>query len=74
MTVLLKQYKLSHDVLIQQIPMDHELDKVIAWIDDRDADAEQWLNERAAECFNQRAESEMSDYIHTVLTSDLLPD
>ena len=54
--------------------MDHKLDKVIAWIDDRDADAEQWLNERAAERFNQRAESEMSDYIHTVLTSDLLPD
>ena len=65
---------MSHDVLIQQIPMDHELDKVIAWIDNRDADAEQWLNERAAERFNQRAESVMSDYIHTVLTSDLLPD
>ena len=38
--------------------MDHELDKVIAWIDDRDADAEQWLNEQAAERFNLRAESE----------------
>ena len=28
--------------------MDHELDKVIAWIDDRDAEAEQWLNEAKA--------------------------
>ena len=27
--------------------MDHELDKVIAGIDDRDADAEQWLNGQA---------------------------
>ena len=54
--------------------MDHELDKVIAWVDNRDADAEQWLNERAVERFNQRAESVMSDYIHTVLNSDLLPD
>ena len=54
--------------------MDHELDKVIAWIDERDADAEQWLNEQAAARFNLRAESEMSDYIHTVLTSDLMPD
>ena len=32
--------------------MDHELDKVIAWIDDRDADAGHWLNEQAAERFN----------------------
>ena len=54
--------------------MDYELDKVIAWIDDRDADAEQWLNEQAAERFNLRAESEMSDYIQTILSSDLLPD
>ena len=54
--------------------MDHELDKVIAWIDDRDAEAEQWLNEQAAERFNTRAESQMSDYIQTILSSDLLPD
>ena len=54
--------------------MDYELDKLIAWIDDRDADAEQWLNEQAAERFNLRAESEMSDCIHTFLTSDLMPD
>ena len=60
--------------MIPQQAMDHELDKVIAWIDERDADAEQWLNEQAAERFNLRAESEMSDYIHTVLTSDLMPD
>ena len=54
--------------------MVHELDKLIAWIDDRDADAEQGLNELSAERFNLRADSEMSDYIHTVLTSDLMPD
>ena len=47
---------------------------MIAWIDDRDAYFEQWLNKQAAERFNLRAESEMSDYIHTVLTSDLMPD
>ena len=56
------------------MPMDHELDKVIIWIDDRDADTEQWLNKQAAERFSLRAVSEMSDYIHTILTSDLLPD
>ena len=65
---------MGHDVRIQPNSMDHELDKVIAWIDDRDADAEQWLNEQAAERFNLRAESEMSDYIQTILSSDLLPD
>ena len=54
--------------------MDHELDKIIAWIDDRDADAAQWPNEQAAERFNLRAESEMNDYIQTILSSDLLPD
>ena len=53
---------------------DHELDKVIAWIDDRDADAELWLNEHSAERFNLRSVSEMSDYIQTILSSDLLPD
>ena len=54
--------------------MDDKLDKVIAWIDSRDADAEQWFNEQAAERFNLWYESEMTDYIHTVLQSDLLPD
>ena len=52
--------------------MDHELDKVIAWIDERDADTEQWLNDQAAERFNLRAESKISDYIQTILSSDLL--
>jgi hypothetical protein len=65
---------LGHDVDELHYPMDHELDKVIAWIDDRDAEAEHWLNEQAAERFNLRAESEMSDYIQTILSSDLLPD
>ena len=65
---------MGHDDWIQINLMDHELDKVIAWIDDRDADAEQWLNEQAAERFNLRAESEMNDYIQTILSSDLLPD
>ncbi|AII44984.1 MAG: hypothetical protein ISP81_10160 [Synechococcus sp. BS301-5m-G54] len=54
--------------------MDHELDKVIAWIDDRDAEAEQWLNEQAAERFNLKPESEMAAYLAAVLSSDLLPD
>ena len=56
--------------------MEDEIDKVIGWIDDHDADAdaEQWLNEQAAERFNLRHESEMTDYIHTVLQSNLLPD
>ena len=65
---------MGHDDWIQPNLMDHELDKIIAWIDDRDADAEQWLNEQAAERFNLRAESEMNDYIQTILSSDLLPD
>ena len=47
---------------------------MIAWIDSRDADAEQWFNEQAAERFNLWHESEMTDYIHTVLQSDLLHD
>lgn len=54
--------------------MYHEFDKLITWIDDMVADAEQWLNEQAAERFKLRAESEMSDCIHTFLTSDLMPD
>ena len=54
--------------------MEDEIDKVIGWIDDHDADAEQWLNEQAAERFNLRHESEMTDYIYTVLQSNLLPD
>ena len=35
---------------------------------------EQWFNEQAAERFNLWHESEMTDYIHTVLQSDLLHD
>tara|TARA_B100000085_G_scaffold274483_1_gene291187 strand:+ start:462 stop:626 length:165 start_codon:yes stop_codon:yes gene_type:complete len=54
--------------------MDHELDKVFAWIDDRDAEAEQWLNEQAAERFNLKPEAEMAAYLAAVLSSDLLPD
>lgn len=54
--------------------MDDELDKLIAWIDDRDTEAEQWLNEQAADRFNLPQESEMNDYIHSVLRSELLPD
>ena len=54
--------------------MDHDFDKLIAWIDHRDAEAEQWLNEQAAERFNLRPESEMAAYIKEVLSSDLLPD
>ena len=34
--------------------MDDELEKLIAWIDDRDAAAEEWLNEQVAERFNLR--------------------
>ena len=41
---------------------------MIAWIDDRDTDTEPWLNEQDAERFNQRARSEMSYFIHTILT------
>tara|TARA_B100000085_G_C18263221_1_gene398892 strand:+ start:281 stop:445 length:165 start_codon:yes stop_codon:yes gene_type:complete len=54
--------------------MDHELDKVIAWIDERDAEAEQWLNEKAAARFNLKPESERAAYLTAVLSSDLLPD
>ena len=54
--------------------IDHELDKVFAWIDDMYANAEHRLKEQAAERFNLRAEFEMSDYIQTILSSDLLPD
>ena len=54
--------------------MDHELDKVFAWIDDRDAEAEQWLNEQAAERFNLKPKAEMAAYVAAVLSSGLLPD
>ncbi len=54
--------------------MDDELEKLIAWIDDRDAAAEEWLNEQVAERFNLRAEAEMTAYLNAVLSSDLLPD
>ena len=54
--------------------MDHELDKVIAWIDNRDEEAEQWLNERAAERFNLKPESEKTAYLTDVLSSVLLPE
>ena len=60
--------------MIPLVLMDHELDKVIAWIDDRDAEAEQWLNEQAAERFNLKPESEMAAYLAAVLSSDRLPD
>ena len=54
--------------------MDVELAKVIAWIDDRDAEAEEWLNEQAAERFNLRPDSETTAYFNAVLSSDRLPD
>ena len=60
--------------MIPVVLMDHELDKVFAWIDDRDAEAEQWLNEQAAERFNLKPEAEMAAYLAAVLSSDLLPD
>ena len=54
--------------------MDDELEKVIAWIDDRDAEAEEWLNELAAERFNLRPESAIASYVSEVLSADLIPD
>ena len=54
--------------------MDNELDKVLAWIDERDAHAEQWLNDRAAERFNLPRESDMAAYVQFILTDELLAD
>ena len=54
--------------------LDDDLEKVIAWIDDRDAEAEEWLNELAAERFNLRPESDVASYLNAVLSSDLIPD
>lgn len=54
--------------------MDNELDKVLAWIDERDAHAEQWLNDRAAERFNLHRESDMAAYVQFILTDELLAD
>ena len=54
--------------------VDDDLEKVIAWIDERDPEAEEWLNELAAERFNLRPESETASYLNAVLSADLIPD
>ena len=54
--------------------MDPNFEKLIAWIDDRDVEAEEWLNDRAAERFNLVAATDKAAYIQSVLASDLLPD
>ena len=56
------------------LTLDDDLEKVIAWIDDRDAEAEEWLNELAAERFNLRPESEIASYVSEVLSADLIAD